>query len=64
MVMVPNDAVANFTVIQNQFKLEFGHSAGGQFNQVLVSGTNTIHGRVYEYFQNRNLNAIDQEIAN
>ena len=61
---VPNDAVANFTVIQNQFSPEFGHSAGGQFNQVLVSGTNTIHGRVYEYFQNRNLNAIDQEIAN
>ena len=64
LVYVPNDAVANFTVIQNQFSPEFGHSAGGQFNQVLVSGTNTIHGRVYEYFQNRNLNAIDQEIAN
>ena len=64
LVYIPNDAVANFTVIQNQFSPEFGHSAGGQFNQVLVSGTNTIHGRVYEYFQNRNLNAIDQELAN
>ncbi len=64
LVYVPNDAVANFTVIQNQFSPEFGHSAGGQFNQVLVSGTNTIHGRVYEYFQNRNLNALDQEFAN
>ncbi|HEY1659372.1 MAG TPA: carboxypeptidase regulatory-like domain-containing protein, partial [Candidatus Sulfotelmatobacter sp.] len=64
LVMVPNDAVANFTVIQNQFSPEFGHSAGGQFNQVIMSGTNTIHGRVYEYFQNRNLNAIDQELAN
>src|SRR5581483_10739259 len=28
------------------------------------SGTNAIHGRVYEYFQNRNLNAIDQTVAN
>ncbi len=64
LVTIPNDAVANFTVIQNQFSPEFGHSAGGQFNQVIVSGTNTIHGRVYEYFQNRNLNAIDQELAN
>jgi hypothetical protein len=64
MVTVPNDAVANFTVIQNQFSPEFGHSAGGQFNQVLVSGTNSIHGRAYEYFQNRNLNAINQELAN
>jgi hypothetical protein len=64
LVMVPNDAVSNFTVIQNDFSPEFGHSAGGQFNQVVVSGTNTIHGRVYEYFQNRNLNAVDQTLAN
>ena len=40
------------------------HSAGGQFNQVVVSGTNAIHGKVYEYFQNRNLNALDQSLAN
>jgi hypothetical protein len=64
VVYVPNDAVANFTVIQNQFSPEFGHSAGAQFNQVLVNGTNTIHGRVYEYFRNRNLDGIDQTIAN
>ena len=64
LVSIPNDAVQNFTVIENQFSPEFGHSAGGQFNQVVLSGTNSIHGRVYEYFQNRNLNAIDQTIAN
>jgi hypothetical protein len=64
LVYIPNDAVANFTVIQNQFSPEFGHSAGGQFNQVITSGTNSIHGGVYEYFRNRNLNAIDQKIAN
>jgi hypothetical protein len=64
LVTVPNDAVANFTIIENQFSPEFGHSAGGQFNQVIVSGTNTIHGKAYEYFKNRNLNAIDQTIAN
>ena len=59
LVMVPNDAVANFTIIQNDFSPEFGHSAGGQFNQVVINGTNTYHGRVYEYFRNRNLDAID-----
>ena len=64
LVMVPNDAVANFTVIQNDFSPEFGHSAGGQFNQVVVSGTNSIHGKIYEYFRNRNLNAVDQTLAN
>ena len=64
LVYVPNDAVENFTIIQNQFSPEFGHSAGGQFNQVVRSGSNNFHGRVYEYFQNRDLNAIDQTFAN
>lgn len=57
LVYVPNDAVGDFTLITNQFSPEFGHSSGGQFNTNVVSGTNTFHGRVYEYFQNRNLNA-------
>jgi carboxypeptidase family protein len=59
VLTIPNDAVQNFTVLQNQFSPEFGHSSGGQFNQALISGTNQWHGRAYEYFQNRNLNAID-----
>jgi hypothetical protein len=57
LVYVPNDAVGEFTVITNQFSPEFGHSAGGQFNSVIKSGTNKLHGTAYEYFQNRNLNA-------
>lgn len=64
LVYIPNDAVANFTVITNQFSPEFGHSAGGQFNQVVLNGTNTIHGMAYEYFRNRNLNAVDYALAN
>ena len=58
LVYVPNDAVENFTLITNQFSPEFGHSSGGQFNTNVISGTNKFHGRVYEYFQNRNLNAV------
>ena len=57
LVQVPNDAVGEFTLITTQFSPEFGHSAGGQFNTNIVSGTNTFHGKLYEYFQNRNLNA-------
>jgi hypothetical protein len=57
LVYVPNDAVGSFTLITNQFSPEFGHSSGGQFNTTIVSGTNKFHGRVYEYFQNRNLNS-------
>jgi hypothetical protein len=57
LLYVPNDAVGEFTVVVNQFSPEFGHSAGGQFNTSVTSGTNKIHGAAYEYFQNRNLNA-------
>lgn len=58
LVYIPNDSVQGFTLITNQFSPEFGHSSGGQFNSNVISGTNHFHGRVYEYFQNRNLNAI------
>src|SRR5260370_12274583 len=57
---VPNDAVESFTLLTSQFSPEFGHSTGGQFNTTLVSGTNKFHGRLYEHFDNRNLNAVDQ----
>jgi hypothetical protein len=59
MVSVPNDAVAEFSVLQNQFSPDFGHSSGGQFNTVVKSGTNQFHGMLYEYLQNKNFNAAD-----
>ena len=59
LITVPNDAVENFTLLANQFNTEFGHSSGGQFNTTIKSGTNTFHGSLYEYFRNRNLNAVD-----
>lgn len=59
VVQIPNDAVQNFTVLQNQFNPEFGHSSGGQFNETVKSGSNSFHGMAYEYFKNRDLNAID-----
>jgi hypothetical protein len=63
LAIVPNDSVAEFTLLQNQFSAEFGHSSGGQFNTVVKSGTNQLHGSLYKYFQNRNLNAVDQQNA-
>src|SRR6185369_16856169 len=63
LVNIPNDAVESFTVLQNNFSPEFGHSSGGQFNTVVKSGTNKYHGRAYEYFNNRNLNAQDSQVA-
>src|SRR5882762_3396067 len=64
LVPVPNDSIAEFTVLQNQYSPEFGHSSGGQFNFILKSGTNNVHGLGYIYTQNRNFNAIDQVTVN
>jgi Carboxypeptidase regulatory-like domain len=60
LITVPPEAVENFTLLSNQFNAEFGHSSGGQFNTTVKTGTNSFHGSVYEYFRNRNLNAVDQ----
>src|SRR5437762_9268436 len=60
LVYVPTDATQEFSILQNQYNSEFGHSTGGQFNTIVKSGTNQIHGSAYEYFQNRRLNSLDQ----
>ncbi|HEY1754284.1 MAG TPA: carboxypeptidase regulatory-like domain-containing protein [Bryobacteraceae bacterium] len=61
--LVPNDAVAEFTSLQNLYSAEFGRSGGGQFNTVIKNGGNVVHGSLFEYLQNRYLNAVDQEYA-
>ncbi len=63
LVYVSNEAVAEVSLLQNQFSAEFGGASGGVFNAVVKSGTNSLHGSVYEYFQNRNLNAVDATTA-
>ena len=63
ILYVPNDAVGQFSILQNQFSPEFGGSSGGIFNTVLKGGTNDLHGSIYEYLQNRNLNAVDASSA-
>jgi len=60
-VTIPNDAVAEFTLLQNQFSPEFGGASGGVFNVLVKSGTNSVHGSIYEYNQNRDYNALDQQ---
>jgi hypothetical protein len=59
LVFVPNDAVAEFSLLQNNFSPEFGHSSGGQFNTIVRSGTNAFHGLAYIYNNNRHYNALD-----
>ncbi len=63
LVYLPTDATDQFSLLENQYGAEFGHSTGGQFNTVVKGGTNSVHGSLYEYFQNRDLNAVDQQFA-
>ena len=58
--VVPSESVAEFTLLQNQFQAEYGHSSGGQFNTIVKSGSNQFHAELYEYIENRDLNAEDQ----
>jgi hypothetical protein len=58
-VYVTPEAVAEFSLLQNQYSAEYGHSTGGQFITVTRSGTNEFHGTAYEFLQNRHLNALD-----
>jgi hypothetical protein len=52
----PVDAVQEFKVQTNAYDAQYGKTAGGIFNVVLKSGTNKIHGTVYEFMRR---NALD-----
>ena len=51
------DAVDEFRVITNTFDAEYGRNSGAVVNVITKSGTNGLHGDVYEYFRNKVLNA-------
>ena len=51
------DAIAEFRVLTNTFDAEYGRNSGAVVNVVTKSGSNDIHGNVYEFFRNKNLNA-------
>ena len=51
------DAVSEFATITNGFSAEYGRSGGAVFSVVLKSGTNKLHGDVYEYVRNSYFNA-------
>ena len=53
----PPDALSEFNLQTSNFSAEFGHSAGAVMSASIKSGTNQIHGDVWEYFRNTNLDA-------
>jgi len=58
VVRPPPDALSEFSLQTSNFSAEFGHSAGSVMSASIKSGTNQIHGDVWEYIRNTNLDAI------
>jgi outer membrane receptor protein involved in Fe transport len=48
----PQESVQEFRVVNNSFGAEYGRALGGIVNIVTKSGTNNLHGSMYEFFQN------------
>jgi len=63
VVYVSNEATTEFALFQNQPAPLFGQSGGGKFNSIVRTGNNVAHGSIYDYLQNRHLNAIDRSFA-
>jgi hypothetical protein len=51
------DAVREYNVLGYTYGAEYGKRAGGQITVVTTSGTNQVHGSVFEYLRNSALDA-------
>ena len=58
-VRPPPDALAEFKLDTSNYSAEFGHSAGAVLNASIKSGTNHIHGDLWEYVRNNAFDAAD-----
>jgi Carboxypeptidase regulatory-like domain/TonB dependent receptor len=56
--VVPNlDSIAEFRVLTSNFDAEYGEYAGGLVSTVTKSGTDQIHGSLFEFLRNTDLDA-------
>jgi outer membrane receptor for ferrienterochelin and colicin len=55
------EAVKEFQIIASGANPEFGRTAGGVVNVITKSGTNDIHGSLFEYFRTESLTAATSD---
>lgn len=54
---ISTESVSEFTTLQNNFSAEYGESGDAVVSLSMKSGTNQLHGSVYDYLRNEALNA-------
>ena len=59
VVLPPIDAIQEFKVQTSDFSAEFGRSGAAIVNATMKSGTNDLHGDLWEFFRNDKLDAAD-----
>jgi hypothetical protein len=56
--IIPNlDAIAEFRIVTSNFDAEYGEFSGGQISVVTKSGSNSLHGGVFDFLRNTDLDA-------
>ena len=59
VVLTPVDGLSEFKVQTNSYSAEFGRAAGAVLNATVKSGANGLHGDVWEFLRNNDLDAAD-----
>jgi len=54
----PQESVQEFRVINTDYTTEFGRATAGIVNIITKSGTNNVHGSLYDYLRNNKLDAV------
>jgi hypothetical protein len=57
ILVPPAAAIANVDITTNNFEAEFGRAVGAVVNVTLKSGTNNIHGSIFQNMENNGVNA-------
>ena len=56
------EAIGEMQILTNGYNAEYGRAAGGVVNVTIKSGTNEVHGTLFEFLQNTKLNANPWEL--
>lgn len=61
---LPYSAVKEMTVVENTFSAQYGHTSGGFIEYTTKSGTNGLHGQIYDIYTSGHLDARNTFLPN